>query len=208
MVRIWDNALNVWRDAKKIRRRNSSGVLVDTQAVYATMGGGKRQVWPERLYLIRDGKITAAGGYKAYAYSDSVTSGSINSGSIIPDIKQSVGSFDITMRRVSDKKHGSGTVFFNSSIDLSKYNTLSARLKDRVAIPGGAGWVKLITTAAIKESYNMAVSNYFGIDAPVDILTVDISGLSGSYYIGIEMCVADSQVTGRTEKIVDVWLEA
>lgn len=208
MVRIWDNALNAWRDAKKIRRRNSSGVLVDTQDVYATMGGVKRQVWPERLYLIRDGKITAEGGYKAYAYSDSNQASNPGWASVLPGIKQSVGSFDITMQRASSKTHGSGTVFFNSSIDLSKYNTLSTRLKDRAAIPGGAGWVKLITTAAIKEFYNMAVSNYFGIDAPVDILTVDISGLSGSYYIGIEICVADSQVTGRTEKIVDVWLEA
>lgn len=56
MVRIWDTTLNAWRDAKAIRRYDQERqAFVDVEAVYATVDGVKRQVWPERLYLYKAG---------------------------------------------------------------------------------------------------------------------------------------------------------
>ena len=56
----------VYVDAQAIQRKRADGVLVDAHAAYITVSGVKRQVWPERKYIIRNGVQDNAitGGWK------------------------------------------------------------------------------------------------------------------------------------------------
>lgn len=114
MVRVWDTNLNAYRDAKTIRRYDQElQAFVDVEAVYTTINGVKRQVWPNKLYLYKDGDecvgVTGGWGIKLNYYGAA-------------DMKNTNGCFDSGKLTTSK----GNAVFTTNVIDVSRYSKMCA----------------------------------------------------------------------------------
>ncbi len=121
MVRVWDAGLNAWRDAKTIRRYDQERqAFVDVEAVYTTINGVKRQVWPNKLYLYKAGDecVAVTGGWKAYTYTHSGWSSGTPTA---PNLTKGASSMSASLT-----VNKAGAVGISKPISLSGYSKLCA----------------------------------------------------------------------------------
>lgn len=188
--------------------RNSTGLnFLNQNAIYTKLLGciqyngsswSKKDAWirhgsqwyqfSSKQYSIFNagGATDYSGGWKAYAYK------SQSSGSTPKAPTFSVGStFNIDL--YGQYEYNMGTVFSEAAIDLSKYSTLEIEVASTQT--GGAYGGFSCGVCAAKQNNWTPVATATNVGAGTH--SIDISSLSGSYYLSLSIGGVGQGVTGK-----------
>lgn len=166
---------------------NSAGTVTSRTATLT--------VTPLYLYNKGDQCTALTGGWKAYAYKNEGS----GSGTYTPTVTFGTSSVTVKMSKNSDDGYRAGSMFTEKTIDLTKVKTLSI---DVSSLEGSGGMVAL-RIASTK-------TNNFAFPAMVEITAtgktpLDVSSLSGSYYVAVEISGVGSGGSTRTVVISSIY---
>ena len=150
----------------------------------------------ERVYLYKQGDNCSSltGGYTATGMKcASSNGGNANT----PTITYNANNMTIT----NYGQYASGLVRTTNKIDFSKYKTLRVKGSSSVA-SGGQKTFHVWTSIGSYTNSNLVVEKW--LDDTID-MTIDISSLTSSYYVGFE-CVSANYST-CTITITEMWME-
>lgn len=175
-----------------IRRYDKErGAFVDVEAVYATVDGVKRQVWPDRLYLYKAGDecndvtggwVGGSGGNLGYNHSSGEeTSGTIK---IAETTRIGFANSNNTSHYVSVKYLRTGR-----KVDMTRYNKLVAKImytgRDSTQT-GLSMWHGVGLNAGNFNAGFNYVTQQDNHNSPVDVVvevSVNLASCVGDYYM-------------------------
>lgn len=161
------------------------------------------QVWPERLYLIRNGQVMpVTGGYMTYAYMSNFNN-TKGTKPVMPTVAEG-NTFDITISRYNEDFHGVGCVFFKNRIDLSGYGKIMIEQSTHPG-NGGGGWASLSVVNEIKNLYTISTAHE--LFKPNSAVIETNINLTSTLFVGVEVCRSTSGDVPETYRIANMWLE-
>lgn len=203
-VMVWSEEAGAYITPEDILVRGEDGAYYSVPQINAVgTDGAWGQVWPEQLYLIRNGQVMpATGGYTAYQYMSDFNN-PLSTKPVMPTATEGEGTFDITISRYSASFHGAGSIFFKNRIDLSKYKKII--IEQVTQEMTGGGWIASSVTSEIKNLYAESITHK-GYNSSTAIIETSID-LNSAFFVGLEICRSTSGTTPFTYKICNIWLE-
>lgn len=140
--------------------------------------GGAWCEWTRYLYNTGDECTSITGGWSAYAYKQSGASSAVEA--TAPTVSR--GSSSMTVRHNSSwEGYKHGVVLTNNSVDVTNFSTLSINVTAYTLSASNEG-LRLILTKTKGNGFSIIAS--CSLDS-TGVKTVNISSISGNYYVGI-----------------------
>lgn len=151
--------------------------------------------FPNIFYCLKNGVIHDDWNFVCKAYSG------VSGVRFTPSITYNNGYITINSVNSDTSYGGGGSVFINNLIDLTEYSRLYIKLTGR----SGSSYYRyyIAITSDIKNSYSKIAST---LCKPESTTILDISNLSGEYYIAID-CELYTKNASMSINVESIWLE-
>lgn len=149
-----------------------------------------------KIYLYSKGTVNTSvtGGLTAYAYKPSTSS----SDTTKPSISNSSSAMTISCPKTSSSQ-SAGTVYTTNKVDLTKIKTINMNVSS-FAVGSSSSYVRFGAVANKATGYTFAAAKTIGSTGK---LSLDVSNLSGSYYL----VVALYGMGDKSVKFTEWWIE-
>ena len=156
--------------------------------------------WALYLYTPNDVHQDVTGGYEGKAIKCADTYGGYPITGAAPTITYNAENMSVSLTNGSAGYNKSGSVLTMNKIDLTDYDSLTFKFSK-----SGANSA-IFYVSQSNTAFNPAASEQVSGSASSTSVTLDVSGLSGEYYVGLNLLAGSSSVVTCTVNITEIVL--